>query len=448
MPVNQPNEEYTAAAERWQTTRDATDGQQAVKGATTRYLPQFIPEDKERYKQYLKFAYYVNVTGRTKRGLVGAVYRKPAEIDLPADLEYLINNANGAGQGLVQISKKTVGECLEVGRQGLLVEYPEAEEGLSREQVIALDLKAYIVSYEAEDIINWATTVINGQEMLSMVVLRETTEKPVDQFTATDETTYRALTLELDDNGVTYSYHQTIYGDEGAQESYIPTKADGSVWREIPFIFPGSEDNTPEIDMSPLFDLANINLAQYRNIADREAALRMFSQMSLHIDTGEMSAETWKDLNPKGVMFGASAAIVTNGGGAVNILQASPTDIASVAIKDKAEEMVSVGARLIDKSGINQTAEAARINAASEMSVLDNIVDNVANAYAKAIFYCGEYMGTNTEGSTFNINREFFDETMTAQDYMALIQLGDAEYLDNNDIEMVLKRQGLKAGES
>lgn len=432
------SEQYDRALDRWKTTRDATDGQEAVKRGAYRYLPDFIPSDQERYTQYLKFAYYVNITGRTKKGLLGAVYRKKPVIDLPATVDYLIQNANSAGQGLVQFSRAVTGEVVEVGRIGLLSDYPQADQNLTVAEVNRLDLKPYITTYEAESIKDWLEEVINGSTVLSYVLLEEQTRIRENGQTK-DVVIYRELSLT---DGV---YSQRVYSDDDPIGfTFDPRQANGERWSEIPFVFIGSEDNTPSVDMSPLYDLANINLAQYRNIADREASLRVFSQISLHIDTGEMRADEWNNLNPDGITFGATSAIVTNGGGSVNLLQANPSDIASQAIKDKSDEMVSVGARLIDKQGQNQTAEAARINASSEMSVLEVIVDNVSNGITKAIKWCQVFAGDPESESSFQLNTEFFDNKMTAQELMAVIQLADRGDISDEDMSEILTSNNLK----
>lgn len=442
MTVETLHKGYTDASKRWKRTRDATEGQQKVKEARTEYLPIYPGWDAKKYDWYLSVAYYINITGRTKRGLMGAVFRKPAVVEIPSSLEYLEVNANGAGQGLTQVAKTVTGDVIEVGRYGILSDYPQAEEGLSAAQVNERDLKAYMSGYKAEDIINWSTNVINGREQLSLVVLREIVEVKTDEFSSDDTTRYRVLILN---DGL---YEQRVYGEGGnIENTYKPRKSDNSRWTEIPFTFIGSENNTPSIDMSPLFDIANINLVQYRNIADNEMAGTVFSQSMLHVDTGDMSAKDWESLNPNGVFFGSSSAIVTSGSGSAQIVQASPNDKASQLVKDKSDEMVSVGARLIDKSSANQTAEAARISASSEMSVLDNVVDNVSNGIKKAIMFCAEFMG-DTDDITYELNKEFFDSKMTSQEIMAVIQLADRGDLTPDEVESILARQGLKSSDN
>jgi hypothetical protein len=441
MPYNTLHDDYSFASKRWQTTRDATAGQDVIKAKGEAYLPGFIPADEDRYKQYLKFAYYVNVTGRTKKGLMDGVFRKPSTSDIPLQIDYAEENADGAGQSVDQVAKQVVGDSLETGRYGILVDYPQAVDGLSQEEVSAQDLKAYMGLYTAENIVNWNTTVVNGRSVISLVVLRETIEELVDEFSSKDVEVYRVLILN---EGL---YEQRVYkvGSDSADVVYEPRKADGSRWTEIPFVFIGSEDNLPDIDMTPLFDLANINIAQYRNIADREAALRVFSQVMLHVDIGETSDAMWQESNPNGIMFGASKAVITQKG-KVELIQAEANNFGSQAVKDKAEEMVSVGARLIDKQGVNETAEAARISASSEMSVLGTLVGNVSDGITKALNYMGEFMGATTEAS-YSLNREFFDSKLTPQEVMAVIQLADRGDLTDQEVETILNKQGYKATE-
>ena len=117
-----------------------------------------------RYQQYLKRALFTNFTGRTKNALVGAAFRKMPVLEIPVALDYLLEDATGDGLGLVQMAKDELSNLLETGRSFLLVDYPQAEDGMSAEDVTALDLKASIVPYEAEQVINWRTEAVRGRK--------------------------------------------------------------------------------------------------------------------------------------------------------------------------------------------------------------------------------------------------------------------------------------------
>ena len=106
MSVNTQHPEYTAARDVWITTRSASAGQDAVKRRGDTFLPGFVPDDPERYKQYLKRAYFMGVTGRTKNSLLGMIFRKAPTYKLPPMLEAALEDIDGAGQSLEQVSKE------------------------------------------------------------------------------------------------------------------------------------------------------------------------------------------------------------------------------------------------------------------------------------------------------------------------------------------------------
>lgn len=115
------------------------------------YPLDFSQQNALRNKQYRDGAVYTNVSSRTRNALVGAVFRNDPTYELPPEIEYMAENANGAGLSLTQMAKQTVGNLVEVGRHGIMVDYPPAPEGLSAEE--SQQYRAKIVTYTAESII-------------------------------------------------------------------------------------------------------------------------------------------------------------------------------------------------------------------------------------------------------------------------------------------------------
>lgn len=172
--------EYSDAAKSWQLVKDCVAGSRAIKEQGILYLPMPDPtndsdENKARYTALLKRAMFLNITGRTRQGLIGAVFRKTAEVDLPDSVSYLIENASGDGTSLEQLSKEAVGEDLDTGRGGFFVDYPtsDAPEGTRPTRAQTAGRFAHIHLYEAMSIINWREDVINGVRKLTMVVFAE-----------------------------------------------------------------------------------------------------------------------------------------------------------------------------------------------------------------------------------------------------------------------------------
>lgn len=438
MPVSSNHPSYDAANEKWRTVRDCVAGQTAVKKAKTRYLPDFVPKDEERYKAYVKRARFLNVTGRTKNSLVGAVFREPPQSDIPTQLDYLNENADGAGQSLEQIAKRIVDDELITGRYGILVDYPQVEEGLTQEQVTALDLKAYFAAYKAESIINWKTTVVNGKLVLSLVVLKEMASEMVDEFTDKEVAQFRVLSL------VGGFYHVTIYDEHGKIKSgpFTPTNSAGARWDHIPFVIIGATDNKPDIDESPLYDLAETNISHYQVSADHMENLHIHGQITLGVSSS-LSYEQFKEANPTGIMVGARAGHFLGEGGQFTTATAPESSSLSKALEDLKQDMIAIGGRIIQpKSGV-QTAEAARIDASSEHSVLETIVGNVSEGIEQAIEYVAEFMGADAASVEFKLNTQFFDVQPDPQMMMALMGLRDAGDLGTTDVRNYLRDTGV-----
>lgn len=444
MPVSTQHPDYRLYEKIWARTRDAVKGSVAIKDKKHYYLP--VPDNNSlddargvetvRYKQYLKRAVFTNFTGRTKNALVGAAFRKKPSYELPEAIEYLLEDATGDGLSLVQLAKDELSNLLETGRSILLVDYPSSNDSLSLEEVTSLDLRANIVPYTAEQCVNWKTEVINGRKQLVLCVLAEGYDNGRDEFDHEAETQYRVLRLRED------GYTQQIYRDEEpVTDEIYPTKADGSRWDEIPLIFVGSKNNDSTIDDAPLADIAEVNVAHYRNSADYEESCFISGQPTLFI-THSLTAEQFEEYNPTGIKLGARAGHVLGETGSATMLQAAPNGLVSEAMRAKESQMVAIGARIITDRGGNETAEGARIRFASENSVLGDIVNNLSEAIEKCIGWVMEFMGASGDYE-FEINKEFYDKSVDPQMIMSMVTLLDRNLIGDEDIFKRLKSAGL-----
>jgi len=432
----------------WQKTRDAVRGSIYVKDKRHQYLPVPDAESNDdtvgsqtlRYRQYLKRALYTNFTGRTKSALVGAAFRREPSYELPNGLEYLEDDATGDGLGLVQMAKDELSNLLETGRSVLLVDYPQTEDGLTAEEVARLDLRAAIIPYTAEQCVNWKTDNVRGRKLLTLCVLAETYLEGDDEFGHEKKTQYRVLRLRED------GYTQQLYRDEEEYtEEFYPRKADGSVWDIIPLMFVGSKNNDATVDDAPLSDIADVNIAHYRNSADYEESCFITGQPTLFI-THSLSPEQWHEYNPDGIKLGARTGHVLGDAGSATLLQPNPNSLVMEAMKAKENAMVAIGARIITDRGANETAEGARIRFASENSVLGDVVNNLSMAIEQCIYWCGEFMGTSEEAE-FEINREFYDKSLDPQLIMAMTTLLDRQIISDADIFQRLKGAGIIEGD-
>ena len=428
------------ASDRWALVRNICAGGDAeVMG---KYLPRLNRLDTsvangDRNMAYRDRAVLYNATGRTRDGLLGLAFRRDpkGEDSLPLRLEYLTDNCDGAGVSIYQQSQATLKSILEVGRHGLYVDYSEALQG------------PIIKPYRAEDIVNWRSTAIEGKTVLSMVVLLEEAEVE-DGYAVGIVPQWRELLLE-DGGFVVRLWQKPEEGQDPVQigEDIIPRSVGGRL-DFIPFVFIGAQNNDASIDEAPLYDLAYVNRAHYRNSADYEDSVFLVGQAQPWISG---LTEEWRDHLEQGgkTYTGSRAAMLLPQGGAYGFAQALPNSMAKEAMDQKEAQMIALGARLIDASQANRTATESDNDKEASTSVLSMCVANVSEAYTQAIEWCARYVDIAlAEGEAqYAINQDFARMQAEPQIITALVGAWQSGAFAKPDLRAFLRRIGVIAVE-
>ncbi len=393
--------------------------------------------DQIRSKQYRQDAILTNFTALTKNGLTGLVFRRKPKISIPSVMNYLLIDATGEDLDLLQLNQKVVGEVLETGRHGVLIDYPNCDPMTKAQQTLSGNV-ARFKTYPAESIINWKTEIIGSKTFTTMVVLLETKDTlGIDGFAWHTSKQYRVLQLI---NGV---YSQSIYDEDfNKTDEFIPAKADGSTWSEIPFMFFGSINNDPKIDHSPLYDLAVLNLGHYRNSADYEESIFICGQPTVFMH-GEASLEEFQALYPEGIKMGVRSGYYLGVGGGATLLQPSPNQLADVAMKRKEEQAVAIGARIIAPPGGRETAEAARIRYASQNSSLYLITTNISLGMTKCLEWVAAFMGVEAYPVNLVLNDQFYDDAADPNVIAQQIMLLQNSVIGKGQIRDYLRTTGV-----
>lgn len=438
-------QEYVDALPGWNLVKHCVAGAREVR-KHNEYLPMPNPTDKsqpnlDRYAQLKKRAMFLNITGRTRAGLMGAVFRKTAELTLPEAVAYLKENASGDGTSLEQLSKRAVGECLDTGRGGFLVDFPAVNTPsgtLSMAQ--AAKNRALIHFYPAESIIDWEVEVIDGVKRLVYVNLQECVAEFNPGELSREEFKQNRVLLLVDGRYVQRVYREGI----PTPEESIPTDKAGEPFDHIPFSFFGAEDNDADIDKAPLEDLAEVNILHYGNSATVEESGFISSQPTLFITT-DISTDDFVKLNPDGVQVGSTRGYNLGKSGTATLVQAESSQLARDLMKDKEEQMQMIGARVVQPAGGNETAAAARIRYSSDNSVLGTVAGNVSEAMRNALFDAERFMigEPDEKGTVFWLNQEFWDEVLDAQSILAQVQLWQLGIVAKPDLRTNLRQAGV-----
>jgi hypothetical protein len=441
MPVNTNHAEYTEYEPIRQRVAVVAKGTHWVKKEGVRLLPaEFAAEFPERYERYKERAYIQGVTGRTRDSLVGMVFRRPPKINVPDAMRPWLENIDGAGQSIEQQAKLVMKSILETGRYALLVDVPMAPKDVSADEEAKLGLRPTVAAYPAKSLINWRFEGVNGKQKLTLAVLQEEIDASQDEFGHEKQTIYRVLRLR---NG---TYTQQIYNIDASAKTdeWTPRMARREGQREgqpldfIPLQIIGAENNLPDTDMPPLYNLAEIEIAQYRNIADLEESGFVIAQPMLHVDIGDTDEKTWSEQNPNGITFGSRHGITTVRG-KVEVIQAQSDNLNMQLVNDKTAQMAQMGASLVQRGGSTETAEAARINASAEASVLETAVGNVSEGYEAALESMAIFVGIDADEVEYRLNNQFWETGLDPQALTAIMAARQGNALATRDVIHMIK---------
>ena len=369
-------------------------------------------EDLRTNRDFKESAIYYNFPSNTLKGFLGPVFSKEAEVKLPAKLEYMLLNANAAGRSLEQISKVCVSNVIQVGRHGILSSY-DVKRKISK-----------LTTYTAENIIDWGE---DESGVLNRVVL------------LVSKDVYKHLKLI---EGV-YTVEMRNEADELLEDSIQPTKADGTKFNNIPFTIIGSLDNSPDVDEATLYPIVHVTKGHYQNSAENELMLK---KMQVTPWINNIDKQYKDEMYPSGyIPFGTGAMLVLPRDGQAGLLQPSENQMISKAMRDKEDVLVMLGAKIIQVGGQAETAEATRINASGETSVLLNIVGNVSRAIEQGLEWCAQFLGSNEEQVVYILNRQLFDMKLNPQDITAQVLLLDRNLLTKKDVRRNLRNSDVVA---
>ena len=432
--------DHEKACKVWTLINDACEGQVAVKDGQEKYLPKPKLYTDDEYTQYILRAIYYNTPGRTLDISVGAAFKKKGTLE--TKLKNIDVDVDGAGVTIYQQSQAVSEAVMKTGRHCLFTDYPVIDQKLSKADQDKLNIKPKIIEIDACRVKNWRFDVANGLLRLALVTIQESVEETTaDGFGIDIIEQYRALKL-VDGQYIQELWQKGGDNHDGAwelKETLYPTDGSGNAWDVIPFTFVGSKSNDADIDKAPMFDLAVLAIAHYRNSADYQESCFLVGQPQVTM-TG--MTQSWVDENyPDGIVFGSRSALTGPEGSSIGLLQVSPNSMAKESMELLEKQMSTLGARLLTKGEAVKTATEAQGDSESEHSVLSLVAENVSSAYTQHLRWCERYMKMNEEAE-YKINTDFLSaklDAATLQIYMGMVQAGK---MPESDFFELLRKAG------
>ena len=454
MPVNSTHPDYDAAATEWSRARDVLAGEDAVKAGGEKYLPRLDAQTDQEFDAYVKRASYFNASARTSEAYLGLMFRRPPFVKLPEGgsglgkaMQEFANDADMLGTSLTAYAKMVVGDVIGLGRAGTLVDWEsEAEQ------------RAYAVFYRAEQIINWRVERVNGRNVPTLVVLRETAGgEGEDVFEPAVVEQIRVLRLVADDSGAPFCRVEVWQEKERAWSSWAGLRRAKKEWvlvesrvprrlgkplPLIPFVFHGPRHSRPDVDRGPLEDIIAVNLDHYRLDADFKHGLHFTALPTAWVsgfDKGASlrigSSQAWVSETP-----GATAGFLEFRGQGLETFERA---------MDRDERLMAIlGSRMLEEAKrVGETATAIELRQSGEYSILGGVAFSVSESLTQVLRWV--YWWNSTEELPddvsdtqvlMQLNTDFSTKGLASQDIQAVVAAWQAGAISQDTMHELFRR--------
>ena len=418
MSIESTHPDYDLFLPDWIVMRDMYDGERAVKAKGEIYLPatkgmkldgmEIGQLGREAYDAYKLRAVFHEFVKEAVELAVGKMHDKPANIELPPQMEPLRERATPQGESLQLLLRRINEEQLVSGRLGLLVDLPES----------ASEPLPFLALYVAESIRNWDD---GGDDKLSLVILDESGyERRGYEWHGVKR--YRVLRIGGDDDAATGRYTAAVVTpSSGAEIAGTVPMFRGRALDRIPFVFANAKDITAEPDEPPLIGLGRLSLAVYRGEADYRQNLFMQGQDTLVVIGGTPQSD-----KAEPIRTGAGGGIELEIGGDAKYIGVSSQGLAEQRLaleRDRTAAETRAGHLSNATQGANQESGAAlSIRVAAQMATLTQLALAGAAALETSLRTVAEWMGLPPDKVKVVPNLKFAERSITGREMLEYAQ--------------------------
>ncbi len=441
------HKQYNDFAPKWQRVRDVVSGQDEVYAASVAYLPMLLDETPGAYDARLRRTPFYNASWRTMAAFVGMLFRKPPNLEVPKELEPLLDDVTLSGVNFANFAQEIVLEDIAISRVGVLVDHPlrvvnQDGSGPTVAQAEALNLRPSMSLYKAEAIINWHYEKINNRYVLTQVRLAEIEVIRKNEFENEEEKRIKVLDL------IEGKYRIRLFKEENGEQisGDLYPLMDGKPLDFIPFYLIGPDGAQTAVSEPILIDLVDLNLKHFQVSADYEHACHMTAlptpvisgaQEQFHPETGLPMEKSYYIGSTVAWLLpmGAEAKFLEFQGGGLSALENNLTR--------KENQMAAIGARMLtpEKAGV-EASETLAMRNAGEHSILAAIAIATSEGLTRALETFAKWAGKKGEVK-FEINRDFMPYAITPQALTALLSAVQAGKLSDESFFDLMKRGDL-----
>lgn len=359
------------------TLRRGTD---AIRAAKEAYLPKFPLESDNAYAFRVRTSVLLPVYKETIARLVGRVFAKPVTIgdNVPDKIKELCNNVDGENRNLHVFMRDAFEMALNYGLAHVLV------DSAASNATTAADGKAtpYMALISPANVLGWR---FDGGDLVQLRV--------------------RDTIVEQD-------------GEFGEKVTEIVTVLEPTQWRKYKqvegewVIFDDGKNSLGKIPLTtiytnrtgkmtatpPLLELAHLNIKHYQSQSDQDNILHTARvPLLLRIGANDESKDIEVGSSVIDIEDGGDLRYVEHSGAAISAGRES--------LKDLIEEMMLVGAKLVQVNSAAKTATQAGEEASDNKSALAAMAENLRDSIDATLQFVADWLHL-PDGGNVNLNSD------------------------------------------
>lgn len=395
--VQDQSPEVAALSQHWPIAEALLGGTAAMRAAGTTFLPKWPGEEKESYDARLATATLFPAFGRTLGVMTGKPFSKQITLgdDVPPKIKAWCDDVDMQGNNLHTFAASMMDEVLGFGLAGVLVDHPKVEGARTLADERAIGARPYMVAIKHSQILGWKAERVNGATVLTQLRLAETKEVQDGDFGTKHEPRVRVLT-------------------PGAWAVYMPGAKAEDEWviedqgtttlNAIPFAPLYGKKRGFMNGVSPLLDLAHLNVKHWQSQSDQDTIL--------HVARVPILAMIGADDDSK-LIVGASAAVKLPLGAEMKFVEHTGAAIEAGAKSLEAleDQMIQTGAELLVQKPGQRSATEASNDAEANKSDLQRITEEFEDSLDLALQFMAAWVGEQ-QGGHVSLFKDFGAATL------------------------------------
>lgn len=408
---------------------DCWDG---LRGAEAQYLPQEAKEPNPAYEVRLSRSTYVPSFRKAIEAMAG-IFSQFSLSDISSSLEESLEDIDKAGNSLTAFLAQADSLALRDGGCCVMVEMPQEVVIESEAERRVLNRRPYLVLIKRENVLNWKTEYIAGQEVLVQATIVEWREVDNGGFGFTVEPYFRVLrpgSFEV----------WKINNSPGAVQKLVMVEEGLSSIEDVPLVWYSPQPQRWGNGMPPFRELSLLTLQHYRSRSDLAELLHRCA-LPVPVRRGALLAEGG---NPPPLTIGPNSVVDVPVDGDFNFAEPAGTSL------EQQQKHLAHIEELINKETLAfmnstkevMTATQARLQAGQVQSGLTLAAMQKASLFEQLQWLWCEYMSEEPIG-TLEVSAQALEQKLEPDQVAQIQSLADGGYISKNSTLELLQRGGV-----